>query len=286
MDSNTTQRRPTLSVIVPASNEAALIGRCLRAVAASRGLWPGAIDAIVVANGCRDETAAVARAEAPGFAAQGWTLQVIERAEGGKLAALNAGDAAARSAMRVYLDADVTVGPDLLMQLAEVLDDDAPRYASGAVQIAAPDNWASRAYARIWRQVPFMAQGVPGCGLFAVNAAGRARWGAFPDIISDDTFVRLSFAPEERIRVGAPYRWPIAEGLGNLVRVRQRQDRGVSEITERFPHLLANDDKPAFPAAAKLGLALRDPAGFAVYAGVALLVRLGLGGKTGWSRGR
>ncbi len=53
----------------------------------------------------------------------------------------------------------------------------------GQVAITA-EGAVSRAYARLWARVPFMARGVPGCGLFALNAAGRARWGDWPAIIS------------------------------------------------------------------------------------------------------
>lgn len=275
-----------LSVILPASNEAALIGDCLAAVLASD--WPesqGAVETTVIANGCRDDTAARARAMAPAFAARGWPLTVIERAEGGKLGALNAGDAAATGPVRVYLDADVTLSPPLLAQLARALSPDRPLYASGTVEIAA-EGAVSRAYARFWRRVPFMVNGTPGCGLFAVNAQGRARWTTFPDIISDDIFVRLCFAPEERLKVPAPYRWPIAEGLPALIRVRRRQDAGVQQIERDHAALLKNDDKPPFPARAKLALALRDPLAFATYTAVALAVKFSPQRDQSWTRSR
>ncbi len=273
-------------VILPASNEEDLIGGCLDAVLGSDWTRDEPVHVIVVANGCRDATAQTARARHEAFAARNWQLTVLELAQGGKLGALNAGDALVpRDSSRLYLDADVTMSPALLMQIAGALDGAAPRYASGRVEIAA-EGWVSRAYARIWRQVPFMRHGVPGCGVFAVNAAGRARWDAFPDIISDDTYVRLSFAPQERVGVPAAYRWPIAEGFGRLVRVRRRQDAGVAEIAARFPDLLDNDDKPAFAPGERLGMALRDPIGFAVYSGVALVVKLTRHRATGWSRGR
>ncbi|MBE9636028.1 glycosyltransferase [Salipiger mangrovisoli] len=277
---------PSLAVILPASNEGALIGACLKALLASD--WPGALPApevIVVANGCRDDTAARARALEDDFASRGWSLRVIERAEGGKLAALNAGDAEARAGSRVYLDADVTVSRPLLSQIHAALSRPGARYASGRLRITA-HGWAARAYARSWRQVPFMTGGVPGCGVFAVNAEGRARWQEFPDIISDDTFVRLSFTPAERVSVAAHYEWPIAEGLAALVRVRRRQDAGVAQVGALYPRLLGNDDKLPLSMSGKLRMALRDPIGFAVYSGVALLVRLTPQGRPEWSRGR
>lgn len=271
------------TVVLPASNEAALIGGCLSALLQSDGVE--GVEVVVVANGCRDDTAARARAFTEAFAAKGWALRVLERAEGGKLGALNAGDAVARGPVRIYLDADVTVSPGVVAQVLDALQGDAPAYASGDCRITAKGA-VSRTYARMWARVPFMREGVPGCGLFAVNAAGRARWGEFPDIISDDTFVRLSFTPEERHGVPAPYDWPIAEGFGRLVRVRRRQDAGVHEIEKLYPHLLKNEDKKPFPLREKLGIALRDPLGFGVYAGVALAVKLTAGRAEGWSRGR
>ena len=45
-------------VVVPARDEQALIGRCLRALAEQQGLTPGSHRAIVVLDGCRDDTAA------------------------------------------------------------------------------------------------------------------------------------------------------------------------------------------------------------------------------------
>ncbi|SPF79484.1 glycosyltransferase [Pseudoprimorskyibacter insulae] len=278
---------PGLSVILPASNEEALIGTCLSAVLASN--WADdapSIEVIVVANGCRDWTAGAARAFQDRFAERGWSLIVEDLAQGGKLRALNHGDHLAKAQIRAYLDADVVLGADVLQQIYQALSTDMPRYASGQVHIPKPKSWASRAYRRIYEQVPFMTHGVPGCGLFAVNAAGRARWGDFPDIISDDTFVRLSFAPDERIKVPASYDWPIVEGFSTLVRVRRRQDAGVSQIRKAYPQLLPNDDKPAFPTSRKIAMALRDPIGFAVYAGVSVAVRLTRSQSSGWSRGR
>lgn len=285
MDMMRQARDGTLSVILPANNEAALIGGCLEALLASEVPAGWTAEIVVAANGCHDATVQMARSYGARADACGWGLIVLDLEQGGKPGALNAGDAAASGALRVYLDADVTVSPGLLAQLVAALHVDAPRYASGAVDIAA-EGAVSRAYARIWRQVPFMRDVVPGCGLFAVNAAGRARWQAFPAIISDDIFVRLQFTPAERKGVGSSYRWPIAEGWRNLVKVRRRQNAGVDEVLARFPGLAANDDKPDFPLREKLRIALGDPLGFVVYAGVALMVKLTPKRAQDWSRGR
>lgn len=274
-----------LSVVIPASNEGRWIGPCLDALLASDP--PGLpVEVIVSANACRDDTVAQAAARAGAAAARGWRLAVIDRAEAGKPAALDAGDAAARGALRAYLDADVTVSPPLLAGLADALARaPAAAYASGRPVVAPAASAVTRAYARIWQRLPFARSPAPGFGLFAVNAAGRARWGTFPRIISDDTYVRLLFRPEERIEVPATYLWPMAEGFAALVRVRRRQDAGVAEIARAFPALMANEGKPRPRPGALARLALDDPAGVAVYAAVSAAVRLRRAGA-GWARGR
>jgi glycosyltransferase involved in cell wall biosynthesis len=273
-----------LSVILPASNEAGYIGPCLQALFSSAPV-PGGAEVIVVANGCRDDTAARARRFAPYATAADWRLTVIERAEGGKIGALNAGDAVARGDLRAYLDADVVVSPDLMAQLVRVLSIDAPRYASGRAVIPRPKSFVTRAYARFWQGLPFANSAAPGYGLFAVNPAGRARWGKFPELISDDTFVRLQFNPGERIGCAGTYSWPMIEGFAALARVRRRQDAGVAQIVELYPEILAREGKARLGLRGLLGRAVADPVGFAVYAAVSLVVKTRRGGAD-WTRGR
>lgn len=272
-----------LSVIIPANNEERYIHACLSALLASEG--PGALQVIVAANGCTDQTVSLAMARGAAFSGRGWRLDVLDLPALGKMGALNAGDAAATYPARVYLDADVVVSPLLLAQLAEALEDERPRYASGQPHVTA-QGWLSRAFARFWIQVPFVADGVPGFGLFAVNGAGRARWDSFPDIISDDTYVRVHFSPDERIKVPASYDWPLVEGFDTLVRVRRRQDQGVAELERLIPDKMTNEGKDAPSSGWLMRRALADPAAFAVYAAVKLAVRLGWARQDGWVRGR
>ncbi len=272
-----------ISIIIPAHNEETLLGVCLARLLDAAGP-DGPVEVIVAANGCRDGTVKVAEGLRADFAARDWGYHILDLPEGGKPGALNAADQQAQFAMRAYLDADVTIAPDLVKRTVAALNRPEPAYASGAVRIAAT-GVVSRRYARFWGKVPFMAEGVPGCGFFAVNGAGRARWTTFPDIISDDTFVRLQFAPEERHLVASSYNWPIAEGFMNLIRVRRRQDAGVREIGQKFPELLRNAGPAGVSAGDKFRMALGDPIGFLTYSSVALVVKL-LPAPKEWSRGR
>ena len=276
---------PALSVLIPAHNEAAFISDCLTALFASKPLPQAApIEVLVLANGCSDNTAAIA---AQHMVPAGWHLRVIEIKDGGKLNALNLGEAEAKGQTLLYLDADVIVAPELLGQIHAALNTPEPRYASGSATLAPAQSLVTRHYGRFWIRLPFFQSGAPGFGLFAMNRAGRSRWEAWPDIIADDMLARLSFAPAERIRVSGRYHWPMVEGLRNLVRVRRRQDQGVSELAERFPELLQNEDKPPMRPGQLIRLFFQDPLGFGVYALVSLAVRMPIfRSAQRWSRGR
>src|SRR3954467_3664021 len=93
---------PRASIVIPAHDEGAVLGRLLDGIAPLGDDH----DVLVVANGCTDDTADVVRARS-------W-CRLVEIAEASKIAALNAGDAAARTFPRIYLDADVTVSADTL----------------------------------------------------------------------------------------------------------------------------------------------------------------------------
>jgi glycosyltransferase involved in cell wall biosynthesis len=160
---------PALSVIIPAHNEEAVIGDCLTALFASTGLGPR--EAIVVANGCRDATVARAQALSGPAEAAGWSLRILDLPEGGKPAALRAGDAAAGGHILAYLDADVTVSEAVLSQLVDALRSDAPRYGSGTPIVAPAQSIVTKAYARFWATLPLVVEDVQGFGLFAMNRA-------------------------------------------------------------------------------------------------------------------
>lgn len=274
-----------LSILIPAHDEESYIVACLGALLRS-DLVKSPVEVIVIANGCTDKTVALAKAHKGQFEIKEWDFSVLDLSQGDKLGALNAGEAAARHGALAYLDADVLVSEQLVSQLAEALDTDAPRYASGTPVIARAFSLVTQAYARFWQTLPFVTDGVPGFGIFAVNAAGRARWGDFPDIISDDTFVRLQFAPHERIKVAATYNWPMIEGFWSLVRVRRRQNRGVAEVEARFPELVSNNDPAPSNAPPMWKRLVRDPVAFGTYAAVTLATRLPQDSDGKWVRGR
>jgi glycosyltransferase involved in cell wall biosynthesis len=253
------------TVIIPACNEENYIGACLNALAAQEGLPEGhGIEVIVAANACRDATVQIAQAAEAGLRARGFRTQVLDITEPGKMNALNVAEAASTYPDRAYLDADVILSPPFLAEMAGVLTRTDPVYVGGTVRIPRPASWVSRAYARVWLGLPFVRCGVSGIGLYAMNAAGRARWGTFPKVYSDDRFVRLHFAPNERVKLSATYDWPLPEGFANMVKVRRRWCQGSDELRRLFPELQNNDSQRNGVFANLLSL-LRHPFSAAVF---------------------
>ncbi|NAZ81541.1 glycosyltransferase [Kineococcus sp. R8] len=213
----------TLSVVVPAHDEARTLGASLAALAAAAGREVP--DVVVVANGCTDATADVARAAG---------VRVVELAEPSKAAALSAGDVAATAFPRVYLDADIRLTPGTLEALAATLRRDGVLVASPRVVFdTSRSSWPVRAFYAAYRELPYVREGLVGLGVYGMSAAGRARFGDFPRVTSDDLFVQRMFSPDERAVSGGEFVVAAPRDLRNLLKVRTRTARGNAELGGR-----------------------------------------------------
>lgn len=272
-------------IIIPANNEENYIGACLEALLKQENC--GSLNVVVAANACTDRTAAITREMTEAFACRGHRLTCLSLPEPGKIKALRAAEThVPEEASRAYLDADVLCDSMLIGQVREVFHTATSAcYATGTLTVVPAENWITRCYSRFWKKLPFVLSGAVGAGFFAVNGAGRQRWSEFPDIISDDTFVRLQFTPDERIEVSSRYHWPMVEGFDRLVRVRRRQDQGVAELMRRWPMIFQRENKERLSTSKLVNLAVQDPIGFGVFSAVSVAVRLD-SRETGWTRGR
>lgn len=188
------------SIVIAAHNEAAVLGRCLDAVLADAG--PGEFDVTVVANGCSDETAAVASRRDG--------VRVVDRPEPGKVGALNAGDAVAVGFPRLYLDADIVLDTAGVRALAAAVTRSG-RHGGPAFLAAAPRRVLDvtgrpplvRAYFAVHSRLPALQGALYGRGAVALSQTGRARFGQFPDVVADDLFLDSLFSAAEKTQVDA-----------------------------------------------------------------------------------
>lgn len=222
--------KPEMSIIIPAHNEEAVIGRCLQSLL--RGARDNELEIIVACNGCTDRTAEIA-------ASFGDQVLVVETATSSKIAALNLGDRAATGFPRFYLDADVVITIEALRRTASLL-------RSGTCLAASPSiewdlrrsNWFVWAFYSVWEQQPYFDNGRLGAGLYAVSEEGHARLGEFPPITADDEYVRRKFSNQERATVpGTTIQVTPPRTLGDLIRIKTRSRRGTRELIQKFPEL-------------------------------------------------
>lgn len=227
-----------LTVIIPAHNEEAVIASCLDSLAAWRRESHSGIAIIVVCNGCDDSTATVARATG--------AAEVIELGMASKVLAINLGLSKAAPGPVMVMDADVRLrgaGPDVLLgalnhrgvfAAAPVAEMD---YSSGA-------SWAVRAFYRLWFSLPYVNEGMVGCGVYVLSEAARERIGLLPEVIADDGFVRACFAPAERCRVDdvvAVVRAP--RTLRDLIRIKTRSRLGSYQLARLHDSRIATVPK-------------------------------------------
>jgi glycosyltransferase involved in cell wall biosynthesis len=188
---------------------------------------------VVVVNDGEDDTWQAAQELAAPLRSHSCRCDVI-RSEPGRAAALNAAEDLIGTVPRLYLDQDAAVSRGAVAALAAHL---APGtgYHFAALQLRLSDttNRVSRAYFRGWSQLPYVRASPVTIGAYAVSAQGRARWGAFPPLQSDDKFVRMNFLLRERVVVGQEWYSVLPpEGLAELVRARRRYSQGNRELLE------------------------------------------------------
>lgn len=226
---------PPFSVIIPAHNEEAVIGRCLDAVyrGAPRDNPP---EVIVAANGCTDRTVAIARERAP-------LATVLDLPPGSKVIAMNEANAIATSVPRFFLDADVQCNYASLAATAEALCQPGIMAASPALKmdLSRSDAWV-RAYYRVWLTQPYVTDRLVGSGLFGLSAEGLEVIGVIPPTFADDTWVRTRFSYDQRRSVGSgadqnPVSFTVSppRTLGNLIKIEARRRIGSEQVLKLYP---------------------------------------------------
>lgn len=276
---------PVGAVIMPAHNEAAVIGRTLGRLAPLAAA--GRIQVIVACNGCTDSTAEIAR----GFNG----VTVIEIDDASKVAALNAADSEATVWPRLYLDADIEMSPAALRM---VLD----RLERGTVLAARPafrydvsgGAFLVKSYYRARGRIPSTSQALWGAGVYGLTEAGHARFSQFPPVTADDLLVDQMFAPSEKAVVNTPpvnVRTPRRSAA--LLAILKRNYRGQAELGHRCQTVAGKGPTSTRRTLRELLRSVRGPVSAfdaLVYAAFVTLARSrsadprGEGSQTAWER--
>jgi cellulose synthase/poly-beta-1,6-N-acetylglucosamine synthase-like glycosyltransferase/peptidoglycan/xylan/chitin deacetylase (PgdA/CDA1 family) len=225
--------RPSVSVIVPAYNEAVGIERSVRSLADSDY---GELEIIVVDDGSTDETAAiVAGLGLPG-------LRLVRQHNAGKAAALNTGVRFSHGEVLVMVDGDTLFERDTIHQLVLPLADPAVAAVSGNTKVGNRrgllGKWQHIEYVmgfnldrRMYEVLQFTPT-VPGAiGAFRRSALEQV--GGVPsDTLAEDTDLTLAIGRTGKRVVYAEYAraWTEAPStLGSLWRQRYRWSFGTMQ---------------------------------------------------------
>lgn len=197
-DGRSSAPRPSVSIVIPAHNEAAVLRANLASLLA--GADPDEFDVIVVPNGCSDATAAEAARP---------DVRVVVTEVPGKPHAIRLGDAHCRTFPRLYLDADVALTADGVRALVAACA--APNVLASAPRpefdLADAGAFVRRVH-RVHDRLMAPGRALAGAGAYTLTAEGHARVFPMPDVISDDGWVHTAFAPHERV---------VAEGARTVV---------------------------------------------------------------------
>ncbi len=266
------------SIVIPAHNEESVIRRTLAPLADL--VAAGEVEVVVAANGCLDNTAGAARS-VPG-------VRVLDLPQPSKVAALNAADSTVAAFPRMYLDADIEISPDAVIDVFAVLrDGDALAARPSFVYDTTGASWPVRAYYRARQRLPSNSAALWGAGCYALSEHGRRRFEEFPQLVADDLFVDGVFAPPEKLIVKTtPLVVRTPRTLNGLRAVLRRTYSGNRQHEDHVQHTGREAERTT--NAADLARSVRSVAAFfdaAIYAAFVALGRFeGSRATTEWSR--
>lgn len=237
-----------VTVVIPAHNEEAVLGRCLTNLTTGEGAEH--LNVIVVCNGCKDKTADIAR--------QFQGVKVVEIAKASKIAALNEGDLNVSDYPVAYIDADVQ------LSASDVLD--AARKLKEPVKIVAPRTRVDlsrssvlvKAFYSVWLKLPyFKDMHMVGSGVYILSKDGRQRFRQFPDIISDDGYVRSLFSDHERLTAAnCSFTIYAPTNIRSLIKIKTRSRLGNMQVSKLYPKLQVGGENTS---SAFISLMLQKP---------------------------
>jgi glycosyltransferase involved in cell wall biosynthesis len=226
------------TVIIPVHNGAAALRATLEAFLGQE--IRSGVRIVVVCNGCADNSLAAALSCTERLTTAGYEFAVLKLEEASKIKALNAGETLACGNL-IYLDHDALLSPGAMRALTEAFSSGWDFVTLQPV-LQSPTPLMAKLYFKAWRECEYVQNSPATIGMYAVSERGRMRWGTFPEIHSDDKFVRLHFLPEERVSL-KPHTYAVLPWatFKDMVRARRRYNKGNKQLASSFPQLIKCD---------------------------------------------
>ena len=159
------------SVIIPAHNEEAFIGKCLQSVQSAADRFPEQVEVVVALNRCTDKTEDIARSHQ--------SLIVIENSK--NLARIrNAAASVATGNIIVTIDADSRMSSNMFVEITRYLT--TGKFIGGGVMIR-PERLSVGIFMSLLTVVPFLLIHRVSAGLFWCNRSDFETIGGFNETL-------------------------------------------------------------------------------------------------------
>ena len=210
------------TVIIPAHNEATVIAQCLDSIAGQES-----VERIIVAcNACTDNTAKIVKLYEK--------VHCLELVMASKTNAINEAEKYISSYPVFYIDADTCLGPGAIQEVTRVMTNNRLLLAAPTPVVSATySSWPVRTFYRVWLNLPYIKEGVIATCSYVIAREGRKRFSHFPEVISDDGFVRGHFETCElanvasaKIYINAP------KDLLSLIKIKTRARLGNIQLSK------------------------------------------------------
>lgn len=244
-------RRPTVTVVIAARNEAAAIARRIDNIRAQR--YPAnAIAVIVACNGSTDGTEEIAREIAR---SDPRVRVVVSPAADGKAGALNAAVAEAVSEVIVFADARQTFDGDAIARLVEPFGDPEVGAVTGRLIVRRSELASVEGVRLYWGMETRLrdAESRSGSVVGATGAIYAIRRALFPGIpprlILDDVYVplRITMTGARVVMAGSALAYDVAAADQRLEYARKRRTMvGNLQLVRAIPGALSPNGNPLF----------------------------------------
>ncbi len=213
------------TIIIPAHNEANTIGNTLANLEEGINKF---YNIIVVCNGCDDDTYRIASSFKH---IQCHSIEIASKAH-----AIRHAESLNPNFPRLYVDADIVVtANDAKLIFANMQDNlNAGLYVPKSKTNTLNSHFTVKNYYTAWYDTPYVKKLGYGAGAYALNQKGRERFAIWPDLVSDDGFIRTLFSPDEIhiidtacVEVQAPKTW------WQLIRIKARSKYGILELKQQ-----------------------------------------------------
>lgn len=212
-------------VIIPAYNESGVILRLLKSL--NDGFKSGHYNIVVACNGCKDNTVEIVENNFPDYIC-------LDIEKGSKTNALNEAECLGLGYPRIYVDADVVISSDSVLEIIDDLSKtDIPLLIAPRANINCSDSDPFvRLFYAAWQKTTFFVDQGYGSGVYALNRAARRLFDIFPNVTSDDGFVRqLSSTMKVGVCESASSLVEAPRSIADLINIKVRIKAGKSELS-------------------------------------------------------